>query len=130
MNEKIITNTNLLRMTIRPGEHPALVKPISIVVSIIEGEEGFVCWHGGNDELGIRASTSSRWFPRWKWYNLRKLREEVVVDLDFMIDSYLVQDCHVMNDALRKCVDVLKGYVDPSKRTSKDHWVDVVPEEN
>lgn len=130
MSKKIINNIHVSRMTIALGEHPALVKPIEIVVSIFEDDEGFVCWIGDNEKLGIHASTSSRLFPRWKWYNWHKLRQEIIVDIDFMIDSYLVQDCHKMSEDLRKCVDILKGYVDPSKRTGKDHWIYVVPGEN
>jgi len=109
-------------MVIKPGEHPALVKPVEIVIKTVKEKDGHVGWIGTNEAIGINCCVSSR-LPRWKWYNWRKLRQEVIVDLDFMIDSYLVQDCHKMNDALRKCVDVLKGYVDPSKRKDKHHWV-------
>jgi hypothetical protein len=116
-------------MVIKPGEHPALVKSIEIVIKSVEDDDGWVGWIGDNKELGIHASTSSRLFPRWKWYNWHKLRQEIIVDIDFMIDSYLVQDCHKMSEDLRKCVDILKGYVDPSKRTDKHHWEDVIVEQ-
>jgi len=111
-------------MTIMPGEHPALVKPIEIAITTVDDGDGWTCWIGDNEHVGIRCSTSSRWFPRWRWYNVRKLRREAVVDLDFMIDSYLVQANRKMSDGLRRNVENLKQYVDPAKRAGKDHWVD------
>jgi len=112
--------------TVTAADYPALVKPVEISVSTVEDDSaGFtwIGWLGENKPLGIRCVVSSR-FPlsrSWRW-NVRKLKKDVIEDIDYVVDSHLVQKDDNVTNEFREIIERWKEYADPAKRTGDDHY--------
>jgi len=112
-------------ITIEPSEYPALLKPVTLHVSMYEDmidSTRWIGWIGENEKLGIRCCVSSRFFPRSARWNIRKLKKEIIDDIDFIVDMYLVQKAQNAPPGSRRTIDAWIKYADPSKYPGKEHW--------
>lgn len=124
VNDRAITMMG--KITIRSRDYPAIVKdvvvPVYIEDDLFDGKD-WRSWVGDNRDLCIRAVSSSK-FPisKWKWLNFRNLKKKIVIDLDFMVDCYLVQGNGNVSKDLAAVIEHLKEYVDPEKLPEKGKW--------
>jgi hypothetical protein len=112
--------------TVTASDYPAIIKPVTVAISIHTGKDGWVGWIGENEDLGIRAAVSSHVFKRWKWWNARKLKRSTIEDIDYLVDSYLVQGKDNVTEDLRCIIQNWKGYADPAKRPGTIHWREAI----
>ena len=86
-----------------------LLKPIPIE---IEYEQDLEAYIGIYEELGIRVIDEC----------IEGLKEEFIIQLDFMVDTYIIQNYQKITQNLRTAVEKLRIIIDPSKRNSES-WV-------
>ena len=112
-------------IAIDPSDYPALVKPVPVSVcmheEMIDGRR-WICWIGENKDLGIRCCVSSGFLKRSRRWNLRKLKKEILVDVDFIVDMYLVQKEPNAAPDLKRIIENWNGCADPAKYPGKTHW--------
>jgi hypothetical protein len=111
---------------ILPRHYPPLNEPVDVSIYLCVDKDGWIGWVGVNEKYGIRCCVSSNVLKRSRWWNVRKLVKDVVDDLDFLVDSYIIQKCDKIAPDLARVVDNLKKIVDVTKRAGDDHWKEVV----
>ena len=118
--------------TITPADFAPLLVPIEVKIFMYKDDSDgteYIMWNGDNEELGIHSVVNSRILKRSKWWNVRKLKADTLIDLDFMVDSYLVQKNDNVTEDLRAIIGRWKKIADPSKRKDKNHWTTEEPDE-
>ena len=109
-------------MVIRASSYPPLLKDIKIHFYRVEDDDGWIGWIGENKELGIRTCVSLSVFKTWKWLVKRRIRKEILVDMDFIVDLYIVQENRKVTKQFAEIIERWKKMVDPGKRLDKYHW--------
>jgi hypothetical protein len=135
-------------MKIDPDEYGPLLEQVTVDIrwispSMKDKWSGFIA---ENPELGIRVTVAASRKTRKKWHLkrklgfmpsngpvperkvIRKLKDRVLEDMDFMVDRYIVQGYGKISKSLAVHVERWRKIVDPSKRPDKDHWKDVEPD--
>jgi len=103
-------------IAITPGDYLPLLQPIDFTLEYCT-DDGF--YIAENDDLGMRIVGSS----------LNELRENIVQDIDFKVDMFLIQKRKNMTPGLKKIIILLSGMVDVTKRKDPNHWSEISPKE-
>ncbi len=90
-------------------DYPPLLKPIQIEIEYDPDLEAYL---GIHEEFGIRVIDEC----------IEGLKEEFILQLDFMVDTYIIQDYHKITQNLRTAIEKLQVIIDTSKRNSES-WV-------
>lgn len=113
------------QIVITPRDYQDLTADVITDVKMVKKDHGWAGWVATNEEYGIVMSkwSNNPFIKKWKRVMFKRLKEEVIEDIDFMVDRYIVQGYSKVNDSLRKHIENLKKIVDVSKHKDPGHWV-------